>query len=407
MTKTKIVGIGKALYKDGTQIRVSKPDDWGWFYDSWKDEENNKENEENKERTLFVIKVVRKSGRWKAEIVGNPQNLESIEIQDNEEFRPDIENGLLHSFHANITKKHGGQPVDIILETDNRISLACYERQGGDIERSRLIPESGYYPSIYLFMLGATNCGKTCWNYALNTSGVREKVVKHYNKRNARAEYFENRPPRVAKFKPTGHEDVKLDTCIQLRKENDYIENDYIRALAFIVDLAGEVANVRNNKQTQRRLRDSIKRYASGIFVIRNKEWLFNELLPNQIDPVELISQLKQGVNAIGRDKFCYILTSADKIKREIEAHPDRGEILSLTPDSPIFNENASMYENMAVTSYIMVQKDAQIKYKDGTCSTCFTISSGEEDDEFFDCGKGYNAELPLVYMLKSLVKID
>ena len=60
------------------------------------------------------------------------------------------------------------------------------------------------------------------------------------------------------------------------------------------------------------------------------------------------------------------------------------------------------MYENWAITSYIIQQRDSN----NATNSPCFTVSSGCENGQDFDCSLGYNAELPLVYMLKSLVKI-
>lgn len=395
--KTNILGIGKAVYLDGTQIRVSKPDDWGWFYDSLKvSKEKSKDNGDkggiDDDRVFFVIKVIKIFRSWKVIIIDKSDNVESIEVVDDDEYRPDKRNGLLYSFHVRINTE-----TDIFLEDSSRVSIRSYKRSK-NADNAQLISESGYYPSLFFFMLGNTSCGKTCWNYALNTAKVMTDVKRRYDNKDREVKYdVDKRPPRTGKFQPTKHSDVKFDTCINLCKK----DNDEIKARAFVVDIAGEVANIQNNEQTQKQLRDSIRRYAAGVFVIRNTEWLFRELDNCNSDPERLISKLRQF--DISKDKFCYILTSADKIKKAIEEDPKKGCTFSLTPDSPIFYPAGEQeYENWAITSYIMKERGEDIEN-----SPCFTISSGCEDGDDFYCDKGYNAELPLVYMLKSLVKID
>ena len=54
--------IGEAIFLDGTSIRISKPDDWGWLYSHNEDDQH-----------FFVLIKIRKSRlifkKWEAEII--------------------------------------------------------------------------------------------------------------------------------------------------------------------------------------------------------------------------------------------------------------------------------------------------------------------------------------------------
>ena len=115
-----------------------------------------------------------------------------------------------------------------------------------------------------------------------------------------------------------------------------------------------------------------------------------------------------KGSYALTEKDICYILTCADRIKKAIEDDPEKDEHLNIASSSPIFRQTDgskkqimdNMADNMAITSSTMRRREELIGN-----SPCFAVSScGEVENEngelLLDFGQGYNAELPLVYML-------
>jgi|GEM_PF-3689428 len=382
---TKILGIGEAIYLEGTSIQISRPDDWGWFYRSSDGD--------------YLVIQVRKNifGKYKPVIPADiNQNIQVSETDITDLKVDDRKNGLPDAVSARI--KIGNKRVHAHFQ---RISLKRYDElaTNGDVKEAMLESHSGYFPSLLIFMLGATSSGKTCWLHALNTRSIRDKVLRqrHIN-------YFGQEQNVVERLDPTKLTKIKFNKFFLRRGKK-------IQALVFIVDLAGEVNDLNQEDKDYVMLRESIREYASGIFVVKNgKSLLKHETV--QHDPGEFILlDLLQDDNGLDEDKFCYILTCVDKIQEIIKNDTGKQDEFDLTPDCPIFRSTDSsleqMYENMAIASYIM--KDRIIGD-----SPCFAVSccsdtgttNEETGKEFLDFGNGYNSDLPLVYMLKKLVKI-
>lgn len=390
----KILRIGQAVYREKNSIQISEPNDWGWFYRS-------------EDGDMLVIQVHKNIwGKWVRTIpyhvLPNPQ----IDVTD---LKVIHRNDLPYSVKARIVsndrnnKKTESEPVPF-----KRISLKRFRNLKSDetVENAYLEPESGYCPTLFIFMLGGTGNGKTCWLSALKTTEIKRKIFSQRH-----IHYFE--PKQGIDVAPDG---TKMETIIFhpffLSKKSDNDEDDdNIKAVVFIVDISGEIGNYRRREPQIEILRDSIGELASGIFVVRNEKWLLGqEIIQN--DPTEFIilGLLQQEDNDLSKDKFCYILTCADKIKDMLEKGEDIR--LDLAPDSPIFTQTdctaKQMYENMAIASDIMKRRDGTIGN-----SPCFAVSccsnTGKKDDktgrEFLDFDAGYNADLPIVYMLQRLVK--
>ena len=256
--------------------------------------------------------------------------------------------------------------------------------------RAFLVEDSGYYPTRFFFVLGATGSGKTCWLHALQTESVRDRIF-----RNSNILYFLNQP-----------EQTRFQRYYLVNKEGG---KEKVKEVVFVVELAGEINDLDRQQNSIEMIRQSIKKYASGIFFVRNDEWLFGDRDDNRTDPAEFILRdLMKGSYALTEKDICYILTCADRIKKAIEDDPEKDEHLNIASSSPIFRQTDgskkqimdNMADNMAITSSTMRRREELIGN-----SPCFAVSScGEVENEngelLLDFGQGYNAELPLVYML-------
>jgi len=387
---TRLLSIGEAIYRDGTSIQISKPDDWGWYY-------------RNEEGDVAVIQVHKDFfGKW-VKSVPYPDKQQNVAIK-------------MDIHHVNETKGAEGLPKDVfatiskgnkIIETTfplKRISVKGFFEGGQDVPF--LEPESGYYPTLFIFMLGSMSNGKTCWLTSLGSGAVRRRV-----QRERTISYFHVLKSEIDKSGPTGHQEIPPFKPFFLYKSGN--ENKTIQAVVFIVDLGGEISNCRTTDPKVLILQDTIKRFASGIFVVRNAKWLFNQNNHeiNRYDPSEyiLLHLAQEPDNAFSEDKFCYILTGADILKKDIESKKEIDEELNLTSGSPIFKQaenTEQMYENMAIASYIMKTRDGSIGD-----SPCFAVSSGcatkdEQGNPGLDYRQSYNADLPIIYMLQRLIKI-
>ena len=381
---TKQLKIGEAFYLDGTSIQISKPDDWGWFY-------------RNEER--FVLIKIRKSGlvrkKWDAEIIeqNGKSAIGSITIDDVDE-----RNGLPYSFSATI--KTSDRTIQAAFNQRHRVSVNYWNilNTMDDVaykkEKVLLVEDSGYYPTRFFFTLGAICSGQTCWLHALQTQSVRDRIF-----RNSNILHPMEQPEQTPQLEPTGIDRIGFQKYYLVNTEGG--KERVIKEVIFVVDLSSEINDERHDDNDINMIRHNIRVYASGLFVVRNDKWLFGQAM-NQYDPAEFIHDLMQGV--LRADQICYILTCADRIKKTIEDDPEKGEQLSLTPDSPIFKQVCTpeqMTENKAITSDIM----RRISLLIGN-SPCFAVSScseveNENGEKLLDFSQGYNAELPLIYMLE------
>jgi len=376
---TKLLSIGEAVYLEKTLIRISKPDDWGWFYRS-------------EEGDILIIQVHKNIfGKWGISIPDGQQNVQ-IDVKD---IKVVPRNGLPYKVSARI--KIGDKYTTAPFK---RISLKRYAELAHDVDikEASLVPNSGYYPSLFIFMLGATSNGKTCWLHALNTYAVQERVFRQHP-----VFYFGLKDEVIPPLPPTAVSEITFNDFFLCKRGNNRIQ-----AVVFVVDLAGEINNCKNEDPKVMMLRESIERFASGIFVVRNEKWLFRQEI-NQNDPSEyiLLELLQEPDNAFSADKFCYILTGADRVKKILE-NKGTDEKINLTPDSPVFRPTdcspEQMYQNMAVAADIMKTRDGRIRIGN---SPCFVISCcGDTEDGKLDFRNSCNADLPIVYMLQMLVKI-
>jgi len=385
----KILSIGQAVYREANSIQISEPDDWGWFYRS-------------EDGDMLVIQVHKNIwGKWVRTIpyhvLPNPQ----IDVTD---LKVEHRNDLPYSVKARIVSKdRNNKKAKSAPVLFKRISLDRFSHLESkeSVENAYLEPESGYRPTLFFFMLGGTGSGKTCWLTALSTGTIQDKIFSQRH-----IHYFDQSPETIVAPDGTKPETIIFHPFFLSKKRN---KKD-MRAVVFIVDISGEIGNYKRRDPQFEILRDSIGELASGLFVVRSEKWLLGQKII-QNDPSEfIILDLLQRDNDLDEDKFCYILTCADKIKDMLEKGEDIR--LDLAPDSPIFTQTdctaKQMYENMAIASDLMKRRDGTIGN-----SPCFAVSccsnTGKKDDktgrEFLDFDAAYNADLPIVYMLQRLVK--
>ena len=387
---TKILSIGQAVYIEQNSIQISETDDWGWFYRS-------------EDGDILVIQVHKNIwGKWVRTIpfsvLPNPQ----IDVTD---LRVEDRNDLPFRVKARIVSKNkNNKKTKSAFVPFKRISLTRFSNLNSDetAENAYLEPESGYHPTLFIFMLGGTGSGKTCWLKALSTPKIQDKIFSQRH-----IHYFYRGTDTGVAPEPTKMGTITFHPFFLSKKRDRKVQ-----AVVFIVDVGGEIGNYKREDPEILILQDSIGELASGIFVVRSEKWLFGQgIILNDPNEFIILDLLQQEDNDLSEDKFCYILTCADTIKEVLE---NRGTNvnLNLAPDSPIFTQTdcstEQMYQNMAIASDIM-------KTKDGTIgnSPCFAVSccsnTGIKDDktgrELLDFGKGYNADLPIVYMLQRLVK--
>ena len=386
----KILSIGQAIYREKNSIQISEPDDWGWFYRS-------------EDGDMLLIQVHKDIwGKWVRTIPFSVFPNPRIDVTD---LKVDDRNDLPYTVKARIvgmdSKNKKAKSAQVIFK---RVSLTRFSNLNSDetVENAYLEPESGYRPTLFIFMLGGTGSGKTCWLNALNIPQIQDKIFSQRH-----IYYFDQRPRTDVAPEGTNPGTIIFHPFFLSKKRN---KKD-MRAVVFIVDISGEIGNYKIKDSQFEILRDSIGELASGIFVVRSEKWLLGqEIIQN--DPSEfIILDLLQRDNDLDEDKFCYILTCADKIKKILEEKKENVN-LDLAPDSPIFTQTdctaKQMYENMAIASDLMKRRDGTIGN-----SPCFAVSccsnTGRKDDktgrEILDFDAGYNADLPIVYMLQRLVK--
>ena len=362
---TNIQGPGKAVYLEGLKFQFSEPDDWGWFY----------QLDEDGKIVSLLIRAYKKFFGWTVEILEFDDKNEEIII---DKGSIDERNGFLHSFSVHLKNK-----PTIDFTQQHRVSLKRYERWKRGIDKDKtpyLVPESGYYPSLFFFMLGAPGNGKTCWLNALKYPDIKDRATSQHDN----LFYPGEESDELVKPASTNINEIILKT-FYLRGNKD----KKIKALVFVVDLGGEInraANVINNqaeKEAKAAILKTIRDNAAAIFVVRSERWLLRlrtEQSKNECgaDPNENIFNILQDEKKI---EFCYILTGVDRIKKIIEEKPEQAGKCVLTPDSPIFhNTNKSesqMYENMAIASHIMKKRDTDRNIGDD--DPCFAVSCGSD----------------------------
>lgn len=453
-----MIKIGEAVYLDGTSIQSSMQDDWGWFFainldndgKNDNDSENGKNNEKDVAKKYFVLKVYKNGimdkiknkikneirDEWEAEII-NPKSANEVEVtmgssaSDDEPIvtRVTIEQGsvkeinaCLYSFSASVEYKKGktSHKVRFPFNQKHRISLSYYTdyicgNNNVIVTKARLIPDSGYYPSHFFFMLGATSNGKSCWLYALNTRKVRAKAMIQYkNSSGLKLVYFgNNQSANVDTIDATQVDEIKFYSC-QINKNKDEENKDKDKEVVFIVDLAGEISNLSNDDPKIDNIVLRICSYASGVFVVRNHKWLLDGEIKDSDPNENIYKNLMGGTNPISQNKVCYILTGTDIIKEEINKDPAKGEPHYITPDSPIFSQAETkdqMYLRMALTSDIMKRLEPLVGD-----SPCFPVSScspqkdengnpmkNEKNKELLTFKESCNVELPFIYMLEQV----
>ena len=388
--------IGEAVYLDGTSIQISKPDDWGWLY---------RHNEDD--HHFFVLIKIRKSGlihkKWEAEIIeqNGESPIDSIII----DHHVDERNGLPYSFSAII--KIGDRTIPVAFNQQQRVSVNYYRnllnRREEVFHNALLVEDSGYYQTKFFFVLGATGSGKTCWLHALQTQSVRDRIF-----RNSNILHPMEQPEQTPQLEPTDIDRIRFQKYYLVNGEGG--KERVIKEVIFVVDLSSEINDGRHSNNDINMIRHNIRVYASGLFVVRNDKWLFGDVM-NQYDPAGFVyHHLMEGFDALTEKDICYILTCADRIKKVIEDEPEKCEELNITSNSPIFKQTClpeQMSENKAVTSDIMKRRDPLIGN-----SPCFAVSScseveNENGEKLLDFSQGYNAELPLIYMLGKPVKSD
>jgi len=401
--------IDDAIYKgSNSAIEISKPDDWGWY--------RNIEDE-------FLIIRVRKTGilrKWEPEkIVGTKRigdiKIDGVQLKNGRPYRIvvkieindlwetvtfDQECRISISYYENL-KNSKGVNENTSEDVKEEISQGKKEETYVEMSKVKLIPESGYFPSYLFFMLGSTASGKSCWIYALNTQDVRNRAIRQYRCQNNDRVllYCRNNPTKSGKLPATGITEIEFNE-FTVKKNLD----DPNKKLVFIVDLGGEVANNKaqdTNANDRGNIVGRIIGLATGIFVVRNEEWLYGNMnaKANETDPARLIYEdLMAG--PLLKQQFCYILTGADRIKKAITEDTKLGERLVLASNSVIFSQadnQDQMQENMLRTSAIMKKRDERIGD-----SPCFAVSNcGDTEDGKLDVEKSYNVELPFIFMLK------
>lgn len=367
------------------------------------------------DQTDLYLRPVRSALRWRCELVHSqlPQGT-SLSL-----CSMSMVNGYPYRFTVKV--KRSGACTDYTLLPEDRTSMRALE--GGQVVE--FLPESGYYNTSFVAMLGPVGSGKTCTICSWRTKLAAENV-RHLLPSSLRTDHTclvqEVLPPsELATVQPSG---FKV-----------YNAAGEVTNLLYVVDLSGELTAMNH--------RLSALGDPHGMALVQPDVSLSSEKRQLLYRIVNLIEEISDALVIVGDDRLfapqaeihgdvdailqllrqdhclpsvlCYVCTCADLIREQLRTRPQRMNIgkTVLCPDSPVFdsacaapNPEEAMYQHICIARELLSQKYALPEH-----AACFLVSLLAEVEQnginYLDFGQAVNSELPLVYLLRALCRTN
>jgi hypothetical protein len=352
---------------------------------------------------------------WQAKIVQATCAETDIRIQVQ---RCGTVNGLPHDIEVKLSMA-GGDTQTVYLSEEDRISKASLQER-----RTRsFLPDSGYYPTIFISMLGAVGSGKSCFVCASKTHTVADGLLKllPYGLATVHTKAVQKPLPPTALASVARYGFEILD-----RRGN-------ISSLAFFVDLSGELTiNHRPNrahgqemqledscvmgnganKQTVRRILGEVSKLNDALVVVLD-ERVFLPEKPVRGDVNQLLNQLRRQKRL--PKHVCVVGTHSDVLQDLLQNQRAKLDLKGamLCPGSPVFsaavkeqNPREAMLQHMAIAKDVLGR---QVDLDENTGYFLVQSLSETQDsqtgEKLFDFSRERNVELAVAYLVERLVR--
>lgn len=305
--------------------------------------------------------------------------------------------------------------ADYTLTPDDRVSIRSLSTQ----QRREFLPDSGYYPTSFVAMLGPVHSGKTCTVCSWRTPDVAQKAARllpnGFNTIQTKPVQPQLPPSKLAEVAPSGFE--ILDA------------NGNISSMVYIIDLSGELTALRSaapagtayngmefihpgkalsrdERQLIFRIVNIIAKISDAIVVIGDDRTF--------VPGAEIHGNVNAIINILRQehqlpDTICYMSTCADLIQKKLTENALDLGTARLCSDSPVFTSAVdtpdpqdAMYQHMAIAREVLSQK--YTLPEDAACFMVSLLTERKSDSGILlDFSKGVNSELPLVYLMRRL----
>lgn len=378
-------GNSDTLYLDGKKrIRRIGLEDQCWGYDYG--------------GSLIYFKFYKKGREWNCEV-----------LKDDGGINPEI-------IEVRVDEEKSGIPYKIELEAKIEGKKEIIELAGGDrvvsdgLEydtKQKVVPESGFYPTMVATLFGAVECGKTQWINAVRSETVQKKVER------LTGYSYEAPEEEKQSIGRTQMGTVTLNPVkISRAKDKEVV------GLLYLVDLPGELTKSSMMSSDQ----DDGKANKERLFTISNVVQQSNTLVLFCDDRVlegdqTVVGNLKNiwgYINSKDRKglKYVYICSKGDKLKGKCAEIKDASGRTVLTGDSVVFKkvvdqidaadgiEKRNMrYDHIAVATDVLASCNV---IKNPEKDVGFIVSSGPEDGPGkLDHTEEINVELSLAYLIQ------
>jgi hypothetical protein len=351
---------------------------------------------------------------WKAKIVQDDSDDEDIQVQV---LNCETVNGLPHDIDVKVSMA-GVETEALYLGEADRISKASLQ----ETRKRSFLPNSGYYPTIFISMLGAVGAGKSCFVCASKTHKVADGLVKllphGIDTLHTQAVQKPLPPTELASVARYGFE--ILD------------QNGNISSLAFFVDLSGELTINRRPRreqepgmqlegscvmnhadtQTARRVLGQVSQLNDALVVVLD-ERVFLPKKEVRGDVNQLLGQLRRQKRL--PNHVCVVGTRSDVLQELLLDQRAKLDLKGamLCPNSPVFSSAVEKKNpREAMLKHMAIAKDVLSRQVDLPANTgYFFVQSLSETkdpqtgDRLFDFTSERNVELVMTYLVERLVR--
>jgi hypothetical protein len=325
-------------------------------------------------------------------------------------------NGLPHDIKVKVSI--AGEVTETLdLGEADRISKASLQ----ETRKRSFLPNSGYYPTIFIYMLGAVGAGKSCFVGASKTHKVADGLVKLLP--NGMDTLYAQ---AVQKPLPS----TELASVAKYAFEILDREGG-VSSLAFLVDLSGELTIDHSqsreigqgikleggctnnaNKQTAHRILKQVSELSDALVVVLDER----VFLPNS----EIQGDVNQLLRHFRRQKrlpkhVCVVGTRSDVLQELLLDQRAKLDLKGamLCPNSPVFssavekkNPREAMLKHMAIAKDVL---SCQVDLPANTGYFFVQSLSETKDlqtgDRLFDFTSERNVELVMAYLVERLVR--
>lgn len=355
---------------------------------------------------VFLVPY-RANGCWRVTVVPTGDTAKSIVKAEVEPGSMITINGLPRMFVATITYQDSRTKTLRLRHTDRFDKEALLRN-----ESLHLL--GGYYPTIALGLLGTVGAGKSCYQHSLCINSTLERAGKLLGGKVISTA----KDPKTARLPRTSVSSFE-GVPFELTKE----DGKKVRKTEVVVfDMGGELSMLENHNQSvftheryrmnDRLLVDEVldkARFLDGVLVVVKGSSLF-ENAKRPLGDIEGLLRLFSEEN--GNIWKIVAVSEADVIQDKLSeaeaAHANHSVLANgtrLHSTSPVFNAVHSLEDlrrHMALAADVL--RDTHRYSFSEDMPVCFTATCCEESGDMLDFEKGFNSELPFVWLLRHMV---